>query len=114
MEDILEVKLTILDTDWKLGGNLLTSRKLLDLVGFDFPWGRSCPQYQDLAGVRSCDQETLGGGDKCQHEEDLCRCVTFACLLSTPHILGSTPQISFSETHPLLSDHVDETDFPKS
>lgn len=24
--------------DWKLEGRLLTSRKLLDLVGVDFPW----------------------------------------------------------------------------
>lgn len=42
LEDILEVKLTFLDdkfaANWKLGGYLLTSGKLLDLVGFDFPW----------------------------------------------------------------------------
>lgn len=40
----MEIKLTILDDkfaiaiDYKLGGRHLTSRKLLDLVGVDFPW----------------------------------------------------------------------------
>lgn len=42
MGDILEVKLAILDDkfaiDYKLRGRHLTSRKLLDLVGVDFPW----------------------------------------------------------------------------
>lgn len=97
---------------WRVRAGLLTSRKLLDPVGVDFPWRRSCPQHQDLAGVVSCDQETLWGGGEGQLEENSCRDF---CLPSIhfPYFGFQTP--NFFYRNPLvLSGPVGGTNSPQA